>query len=150
MQTAFVVGRELVPGDERTSAKHATIYAREEDFTVTNTGSRNGTFVDGEEGTSPMTAWDRSVMRTGSSLWLICADIAPFEALVPARDPSASHAPGAALTPAAIGFAIFYAGRGGTPIHYSLVQRCLMSAWRDRTALVSAIEAALDRASGAD
>jgi hypothetical protein len=150
MQTAFVVGRELVLGDERTSAKHATIYAREEDFTVTNTGSRNGTFVDGEEVISQSTAWDRSVMRTGSSLWLICADIAPFEALVPARDPSASHAPGAALTPAAISFAIFDAARGAMAIHYSLVQRCLMSAWRDRAALVSAIEAALDRASGAD
>lgn len=149
-QTAFVVGRELVPGDERTSARHATVYAREQDFTVTNTGSRNGTFVDGEEVSSQMTAWDRSVMRTGSSLWLISTDVAPFEALEPARDPSASHAPGAALAPAAISFAIFDAVRGAMPIHYSFVQRCLMSAWRDRAALVSAIEAALDRASGAD
>jgi hypothetical protein len=150
MHTAFGVGRELVPGDERTSARHATVYARDEDFTVTNTGSRNGTFVDGEEVTSQMTAWDRSVMRTGSSLWLISTDVTPFEALEPARDPSASHAPGAALAPAAISFAIFDAVRGAMPIHYSLVQRCLMSAWRDRAALVSAIEAALDRASGAD
>jgi hypothetical protein len=150
MQTAFVVGRELVPGDERTSAKHATVYAREEDFTVTNTGSRNGTFVDGEEVTSQKTAWDRSVMRTGSSLWLISKDVTPFEALEPARDPSTSHAPGAALSPAAISFAIFDAVRGAMPIHYSLVKRCLMSAWRDRAALASAIEAALDRASGAD
>ena len=150
MHTAFVVGRELVPADERTSGRHATVFARDEDFTVTNTGSRNGTFVDGEEVTSQMTAWDRSVMRTGSSLWLICTDVAPFEALEPARDPSASHAPTAALGPAAISFAIFDAVRGALPIHYSLVKRCLMSAWRDRGALVSAIEAAVDRASGAD
>src|SRR6185312_1304662 len=117
MHTAFVVGRELVPADERTSGRHATVFARDEDFIVTNTGSRNGTFVDGEEVTSQMTAWD---------------------------------APTAALGPAAISFAIFDAVRGALPIHYSLVKRCLMSAWRDRGALVSAIEAAVDRASGAD
>jgi hypothetical protein len=147
---AFVLGRELVPDDERTSAKHATIYARDDDFVVTNTGSRNGTFVDGEEVTSQKMAWDRSVVRTGSSLWLVCADITPFEPLPAARDPSASHAPSAALSPAAIGFVIRDTVRAGLPVHYSFVQRCLLSAWRDRGALVSAIDAALDRASGAD
>lgn len=150
MGAAYVIGRELVPEDERTSAKHATIYARDKDFTVTNTGSRNGTFVDGEEVRAQATAWDRSVLRTGSSLWLISTDIAPFTVLSPGRDPSTSHAPSAALTPAAIGFAIFDTVRGRMTIHYSLVQRCLMSAWKDRAELVAAIEAAVDRASGAD
>jgi len=150
IHTAFVVGRELVPDDERTSAKHATVYARADDFTVTNTGSRNGTFVDGEEVTSQATAWDRSVVRTGSSLWLVCADVTPYEALAPARDPAASHAPHAELRAAAVGFAIHDTVRAALPIHYSIVQRCLMSAWRDRAALTGAIEAALDRASGAD
>ncbi|HET9991546.1 MAG TPA: FHA domain-containing protein [Kofleriaceae bacterium] len=150
LDTAFVIGRELVPNDERTSAKHAIVCARADDFVVTNTGSRNGTFVDGEEVTSQKLAWDRSVLRTGSSLWLVCADLAPFEALVPARDPSTSHAPHTELRAAAIGFAIRDTVRAALPIHYSIVQRCLMSAWRDRAALVSAIEAALDRASGSD
>ncbi|MEO6775360.1 MAG: FHA domain-containing protein [Kofleriaceae bacterium] len=148
--TAFVVGRELVPDDDRTSAQHANVQARGHDFVVSNAGSRNGTFVDNEEVTAPKLAWDRSVLRTGSSLWIVCADLAPYEAMAAARDPSASHAPSSAISAAAIGFAIRDAVHAALPIHYSIVQRCLLSAWRDRGALVSAIEAAVDRASGAD
>ncbi len=135
---AFSISRELVPDDDRTSAKHATIYARGLDFTVTNTGSRNGTFLDSTEIGAPTTAWDRSVIRTGSSLWITLLDITPYEGSIPADE----------LELEALGRIIESTVRARAPelpIHYSIVEACLGAVWSERAALVAAIEAALAR-----
>lgn len=135
---SFTIGRELVADDDRTSANHATIYARaglDPDFVVTNTGSRNGTFVDGKDIGTHGYAWNGSVLRTGSSLWIASTDLARFDEPVD-------------LPRAEIGFVIREAARAKTqlPVHYSLVKRCLRSVWRDRAELVAATEAAVARA----
>ena len=135
---SFSIGRELVTDDSRTSANHATIYARaglDPDFVVTNTGSRNGTFVDGKDIGTQGYAWNGSVLRTGGSLWIASTDLAGFDEAVD-------------LPRAEVGFVIREAARANTqlPVHYSLVERCLRSVWRDRAELVAAIEAAVARA----
>jgi hypothetical protein len=134
--TTFGIGRELVPEDDRTSAKHATIYARaglDPDFVVNNTESRNGTFVDGKD-VKHGYAWDGSVLRTGSSLFIATTDLARFE------DEFSQLAYGAVIREAA------RAKAPQLPVHYSIVKRCLRSEWRDRAELVTAIEAAAARA----
>jgi hypothetical protein len=88
-------------------------------------------------------------------MWVVHRDITRVEALAPGRDPSTSHAPDAPVTPEAIPFVIAdtaRAHRGTGLVHYSAVQRCLMSVFPTRGALVAAIEIALDRcaATGAD
>ncbi|CAN5156001.1 hypothetical protein BH11MYX1_BH11MYX1_47920 [soil metagenome] len=136
---AFTIGRELVPDDDRTSANHAAIYARGLDFTVSNSGSRNGTYLDGREIDAPTTAWDGSVLRTGSSLWITVLDITPYEA---------ATRPHSRVGLEAIGSIIESAVRARAPelpIHYSIVEACLDAVWRDRDTLVAAIESALDR-----
>lgn len=155
---SFTIGRELVSDDDRTSANHATIYARpglDPDFVITNTGSRNGTFVDGKDVGTHGYAWNGSVLRTGSSLWIASTDLARLaDPGTPGRGSAAEEQRGVDAEPldlprAELGFVIFETARAKTqlPVHYSLVQRCLRSMWHDRAELVAATEAAVAKAS---
>jgi len=137
--TPFAIGRELVTEDDRTSAKHATVYARaglDPDFVVTNTASRNGTFVDGKDIGAVGYAWDGSVLRTGSSLWIATTDLVRFE----------DAGEFSRLSYGSVIRETAHTKAPQLPVHYSIVNRCLRSAWRDRAELVAAIEVAVERA----
>src|SRR6476661_1537792 len=64
--------------DGRVSRRHATVAYDGERFTVTDLGSQNGTFVDGERVGERATVPLHRVVRVGDSLLVPYADITPF------------------------------------------------------------------------
>lgn len=148
---AFAIGRRLASRDRYISTKHATVYARDSgDFVVTDTDSQNGTFVDGERVEGQAIAWDRSVIRMGESLWIAHRDIAPLEERPPGDPGSDPHE--APLPATAIAFVIARTVRahpGAITPHHAAVERCLLSTFSDRAALVHALESGLERATAA-
>jgi transcriptional regulator with GAF, ATPase, and Fis domain len=67
--------------DERVSRRHVRVEAARERFRVTDLGSRNGTYVDGERVEGSITLEGPRVLRMGRSLLLFVTDVRPFERL---------------------------------------------------------------------
>ncbi len=65
--------------DERISRRHVRVEAARERFRVTDLGSRNGTYVDGERVEGSVTLEGPRVLRMGRSLLLFVTDVRPFE-----------------------------------------------------------------------
>jgi DNA-binding NtrC family response regulator len=80
---AVELGRgEGSPGkidDGRVSRRHALIAFEGGRFVVTDLGSQNGTFVDGEPVAANAPTPMQRVVRVGDSLLVPCADVRPFE-----------------------------------------------------------------------
>ncbi|HEY6460672.1 MAG TPA: sigma-54-dependent Fis family transcriptional regulator, partial [Polyangiaceae bacterium] len=79
----LVIGRageagSLLP-DDRLSRRHCSIAASAEGWTVTDLGSRNGTFVDGEPALGELRSTPPRVVRAADTLVLPCADITGFQ-----------------------------------------------------------------------
>ncbi len=81
----LVLGRGLGPfaaiEDAMLSRSHARAAFAEGQFTLADLGSRNGSALDGDPLSGEVTAPPGGVLRLGHSLFLLCADLAPFQAL---------------------------------------------------------------------
>jgi DNA-binding NtrC family response regulator len=74
--------RDASPGkldDGRVSRRHARIELLDGRWVVTDLGSQNGSFVDGEPAVAHVPTPAQRVIRIGDSLLVPCADIRPFE-----------------------------------------------------------------------
>jgi transcriptional regulator of acetoin/glycerol metabolism len=60
------------------SREHASILEHDGTWTVKDHGSRNGTYVDGVRVTGEVSGSRLRVVRTGETVFLLCADLAPF------------------------------------------------------------------------
>ena len=67
------LGRTLVD-DDRVSKEHATVRFERGAWVITDRGSRNGTFVDGERITNEVRAHGTAVVRIGHSVFLLVPD----------------------------------------------------------------------------
>jgi len=67
--------------DPRMSRRHARVQFDGRHFQVTDLGSQNGTFVDGEQVAAGTPREARRVIRMGDSLFVPCADVRPLEKL---------------------------------------------------------------------
>jgi DNA-binding NtrC family response regulator len=65
--------------DPRMSRRHAHVRFDGRRFWVTDLGSQNGTFVEGEPAPSGTARELQRVLRMGDSLFVPCADVRPFE-----------------------------------------------------------------------
>jgi DNA-binding NtrC family response regulator len=72
--------------DGRISRRHARIAFEGGRCVVTDLGSQNGTFVDGERSTARVPTPVQRVIRVGDSLLVPCADVRPFERAGVRRD----------------------------------------------------------------
>lgn len=79
----LVLGRNLVPGaDARISTRHAMVTLKRDGIFVADLGSRNGTFVAGHTVTGELRPdLLPAVVRTGRSLFVVVADVRPYEHL---------------------------------------------------------------------
>jgi transcriptional regulator with PAS, ATPase and Fis domain len=66
-------------GDARVSRNHVEIQLRQGEWTVTDLGSRNGTFVNGVRIAGPTVAARPRVVRIGDTLLLLRGDVEPLE-----------------------------------------------------------------------
>ncbi|WP_437731373.1 sigma 54-interacting transcriptional regulator [Sorangium sp. So ce1335] len=73
-------GEGGVVGDPQTSRMHANVRFDGRLWEVEDLGSRNGTWVDGERLEGARAGADLKVVRTGSSVFLLQADVEPFRA----------------------------------------------------------------------
>jgi transcriptional regulator with GAF, ATPase, and Fis domain len=76
-----VLGRNEVTGvldDERVSREHTEVSFDGDRWTVTDLGSRNGTFVDGEQIKGTVTLDGPSILRMGSTLCLFVEDVRSY------------------------------------------------------------------------
>jgi len=98
--------------DSRMSRRHARISFDGRAFAVRDLGSRNGTAVDGEELHGERAGEHLRVLRAGSSLFLLAADVNPFRAGVRVQG-------GAVMGPALVRgwHAIARAARFGSTLH---------------------------------
>lgn len=71
-------GSSALPQDPRMSRRHARITFDGERFGITEHGSQNGTYLDGARIEKCVTTATARVLRTGDSLFLLCADLRPF------------------------------------------------------------------------
>jgi len=65
--------------DGRVSRRHATVAFADGRFVVTDLGSQNGTFADGQVASAHAPASFSRVLRVGDSLLVPCADVRAFE-----------------------------------------------------------------------
>ena len=97
-----VLGREQsmpgVPPDARMSRRHAEVRWDGEGFCVRDLGSRNGTFVDGQPVHGQVEGAGLRILRTGSSLFLLCPDVGQFRACGVSRADALVMGPGLAST----------------------------------------------------
>jgi hypothetical protein len=70
-------GHALLP-DDRLSRNHCSIAASAAGWTVRDLGSRNGTFVDGEEVRGEITAPSPRIIRAADTIMVPCADVSTF------------------------------------------------------------------------
>lgn len=76
------LGRRLVEdwGDDRISTRHASVTCKHDRYTLTDLGSRNGTWVDDAlRITGPTRLKLPALVRCGRSLFLVVEDLAPYE-----------------------------------------------------------------------
>lgn len=76
------LGRDAGPGkldDGRVSRRHARVATENGRFVVTDLGSQNGSFVDGELAAPNAAVPLSRVLRVGDTLLVPCADVRPFE-----------------------------------------------------------------------
>jgi len=77
---ALELGRGAILGevqDPRMSRRHARVQFDGRSFLVTDLGSQNGTFVDGEQVPAGTPREARRVIRMGDTLFVPCADVSP-------------------------------------------------------------------------
>jgi transcriptional regulator with PAS, ATPase and Fis domain len=75
---AIEIGRTQLVDDPRASRRHARVRFDGQRFTVTDLGSQNGTFCDGERAAGEGAVVER-VIRIGDSLLLPVRDVQPFD-----------------------------------------------------------------------
>ena len=76
------IGRDLIDelaSDERLSRRHASVSLDRGQLAVTDRGSRNGTYVDGARCADRRALEPPALLRMGQSLFLVVADVRPFE-----------------------------------------------------------------------
>jgi transcriptional regulator with GAF, ATPase, and Fis domain len=80
-EAPILVGREVraFADDDRLSRRHATIEVVADGFRVTDLGSRNGTYVDGERIARAVSADAGAVVRMGRVILLLVDDVTPFQ-----------------------------------------------------------------------
>jgi len=73
-------GLGAMPADRRMSRRHARVAYEGGRFRVTDLGSQNGTFLDGAAVEPEAVSPSARVLRTGDSIFLLAADLRPFQA----------------------------------------------------------------------
>ena len=82
LHAPLVIGRELrgvADDDDRMSRRHAEIAVTDGGISVSDLGSRNGTFVDGNRLEQPAWAHAPTIVRTGKTIGIVVRDITPYE-----------------------------------------------------------------------
>ncbi len=72
------LGSDLPP-DSRMSRRHARVHYDGQRFFVADLGSQNGTYLDGAAVASESRMAQEQVLRTGDSLFLLSADLRPYQ-----------------------------------------------------------------------
>jgi hypothetical protein len=133
----LVLGRDLLLGttDDRISRVHARVAREGGQILVSDAGSRNGTYVNGEHiGDRSVDVTPGSVIRTGRTLWAVVADASAFDIDKTVR----AH------------FETIRAVAPELEIHASVFERCLLSsASDDRLARAVAVAVSTREAGGA-
>lgn len=74
-------GSSAMPADPKLSRRHATVAYDGARFHITDHGSQNGTYVDGQRVDKAVSGASVQLVRTGDSLFLLSADLRPFRKL---------------------------------------------------------------------
>jgi DNA-binding NtrC family response regulator len=119
---ALELGRGTLPGevqDLRMSRRHARVQFDGRHFHVTDLGSQNGTFVDGEPLPAGMPRQARRVIRMGDSLFVPSVDVSPLQkhGVVPVdgfvRGPALQQLLAEVARAAKLGFSLHIHGESG-------------------------------------
>lgn len=73
-------GEGAMPADRRMSRRHARVSYEGGRFRILDLGSQNGTFLDGVAVEPEASSSTARVLRTGDSIFLLTADVRPFQA----------------------------------------------------------------------